>query len=97
MNPGGMKEVSCQTCKGSNVVSEEKGEAILIGRQIRAARIQDGETTRQRATKLGVKPTDLNAVEQGNIDTFERNQLFCQLVGDTVLNALSKAVEKDDL
>jgi len=92
MNPGGIKEINCMTCKGTNEVSENKAQAINIGRQIRAQRVKDGETIRQRAMKLGVKPTDLNAVEQGDITTFEQNQLFCQLVSGTVLDALAAAI-----
>ena len=97
LNPSGARQViaHCGFCEGAGEVCEEKAKAIDIGRQIMAHRLKDGETIRQRATKLGVTPTDLSAVEQGDINTYERKELFGKLISETVINALAAAIMEE--
>lgn len=57
--------VSCHTCKGECVISAERFEAIERGHQLRQERVNRGESLHEAATKLGMTPAGLSAIETG--------------------------------
>ena len=57
--------VECATCRGSGKVSVEKMQAIEIGKKLRDARIERGQSLLDAAREMGLGPAELSAREHG--------------------------------
>lgn len=62
---GEEKAVICITCDGSGQITEAHAQRIERGKQLRAERIERGETLMAAATQMGLKPSELSAIEMG--------------------------------
>lgn len=59
----------CDFCGGLGHVSLEKAEAWVTGRKMREERLARNESLREAAKRMGIKPSELSAIEHGKIES----------------------------
>lgn len=57
--------VRCMTCSGDGVISDERAGLIDLGRRMREARVERGETLLEASRRLGTDPAKLSKLEHG--------------------------------
>lgn len=58
----------CPTCNGTGEVDDELCDKMEEGLRLRTKRIRQGWSLRNYASCVGVSPTALSQMEQGNLD-----------------------------
>ena len=61
-------KMPCPRCHGSGDVPEEMLEWMKKGKELKQERLDRGVGLRKEAERLGVKSSELSAVEQGRVD-----------------------------
>jgi ribosomal protein S27AE len=59
------KALACPTCDGVGTISAEHAQRIVDGKRLRAERVERGETLLDAATRMGLKASELSAIESG--------------------------------
>jgi hypothetical protein len=62
---GEEKAVVCLTCDGVGTITSEHAQRIEDGKRMRMARVERGETLMAAATRMGLRPSELSAIESG--------------------------------
>ncbi|MDH3360097.1 MAG: helix-turn-helix domain-containing protein [Desulfobulbaceae bacterium] len=61
------QEIVCLTCNGQGTITTEMMNRINKGKELRKRRIAKRLTLRQAASKLGILPSQLSAIEHGRV------------------------------
>jgi hypothetical protein len=60
-----VEKMDCDMCNMRGTIDASQRKAIELGRQLRAKRIERGESLREGAIRLGLKASELSALETG--------------------------------
>lgn len=61
------RNLTCGTCGGTGVITEEQAARIKEGRRLRNDRVARGVSQREEAARLGITPQELSKREAGRI------------------------------
>lgn len=64
---GSVETYNCHTCDGRGEITQEHHERIMVGRQMRDERIARDESLMEAAKRMGIKTSELSAIEHGKI------------------------------
>lgn len=58
-------EMACDFCGGAGKISEDQADAMKLGKAFRERRVARDESLREAAKRLGMKASELSALERG--------------------------------